>query len=158
MRAPWMLGMLVVVACNAPTPPVPRHRAAAPATPAATAAVTTADQAIDALIAAWDREVRPTIPGHRDPLIATIDASMHEAGARARYHAERRPCRAAAATMADLIARSHYDFVLHGSMATAQAHGDCWAVDYVCCMKGDAGALIAPEDGRLLVVWRIPEG
>ena len=60
--------------------------------------------------------------------------------------------------MVDLMAQAHYDFVLFGSMDAARAHASCWAVNYICCMKGDAGALLDPATGALLVVWRIPEG
>ena len=120
--------------------------------------VVDAADAIARFVAAWDAEVRPRMPGHHDPMIGAIDESMHEPGARARYSARLEPCREGARTMNELMAQTTYDFVLHGSMAAAMAHDRCWTITYMCCMKGDAGALLDPATGALLVVWRIPEG
>src|SRR5262245_51950673 len=117
---------LVLAACGSGSPPAKR----------APAAIAGADAAIARFIAAWDAEVRPTIAGHHDPLIGQIDESMHEPDARARYSAKLEPCRDGSRTMVELMAQTHYDFVLHGSMAAALAHDRCWTVLYICCMKG----------------------
>jgi hypothetical protein len=50
------------------------------------------------------------------------------------------------------------DLVLFGSLAGAKTHAQCWQVLYICCMKGDAGAVVDATTGELLAVWRIPEG
>lgn len=150
----WLVSACPSKRADPPAPVANRGGTAAPAS----RAVATADQAIDAFIAGWARDVRPTMPGHRDPMIGNIDSSMREPAARARYSAERAPCTKASQWMVDLMAQSHYDFVLYGSMDAARQRPDCWSVTYSCCMKGDAGGLVAPDDGALLVVWRIPEG
>lgn len=132
--------------------------AVAPAAPAAGGPIADADAAVDRFIAAWAAEVRPTMSGHEDPLIGMIDETMREPDARRRYSARLEPCRDGHRMIADLIASSGHDFVLHGALAAAAAHDRCWTVQYTCCMKGDAGAQLDPSTGALLVVWRIPEG
>jgi len=123
-----------------------------------TIALSTPDQAIDRFVAAWAADIRPHLAGHKDPLIGEIDRTMREPDARRRYQARRESCRDATRDIEELIARTGYDFVLYGSMADAHRHDRCWTVLYICCMKGDAGAVLDPDTGALLVVWRIPEG
>jgi hypothetical protein len=130
----------------------------APTTTASSRTVASAGDAIDRFITAWNVEVRPTVPTHKDPLIARIDGTMREPKARERYAAERRPCRDATRAMKQLVADTHYDFVLHGAIAVADRHAHCWAVTYTCCMKGDVGGVLDADTGELLAVWRIPEG
>jgi hypothetical protein len=132
--------------------------AAAAIAVAARPKLATSDDAIDRFIAAWQAEVVPTIKNHKDPLIKTIDRSMRERDARKRYHAEAKRCRDATHDMEELIKKSGYDFVLYGSMAEADKHDRCWAIAYICCMKADAGGVVDADTGKLLAVWRIPEG
>ena len=126
------------------------------ATPGTTA-IHDADDAIDRFVDAWTTDVRPTIPGHRDPLIGTIDASMREPGARSRYSAKAMPCTEATHGIEQFVADPD-QMVLHGSLAEARGHAHCWQVLYICCMKADAGAALDATTGELLAVWRIPEG
>lgn len=144
---------LALAACNSTSSPSTRQAGGPAAGP-----VTGADDAIDRFIAAWAAEVRPRMAGHKDPLIGMIDETMREPDARKRYSAKLEPCRDGARSTIELMAQTKYDFVLHGSLAAAARAGDCWTVLYICCMKGDAGALVDPATGELLVVWRIPEG
>ncbi len=125
---------------------------------AAPARVRSSGDAIDRFIAAWTADVRPLVKGHKDPLIGSIDTSMREPKARERYRAELTSCRDATRGIEELMAQSHYDFVLYGSMAAAHKLEQCWAVTYICCMKGDAAGVVDPATGALVVVWRIPEG
>ena len=160
MRLAAVVLAFAFAACSSSAQPAKGGPAVvAPTTPVVAAgAITGAADAIARFKAAWIAEVRPTMAGHQDPMIGMIDETMREPAAGSRYSAARKPCREASKMMVDLMAQSHYDFVLHGSMAAAHARDQCWEVRYICCMKGDAGALLDPDTGALLVVWRIPEG
>jgi hypothetical protein len=51
-----------------------------------------------------------------------------------------------------------FDFVVYGDLAALDRDGDCWRVMYEGGMKLEAIGYLDPAAGRLLLVWRVPEG
>jgi hypothetical protein len=125
--------------------------------------IASAEQAIAKFSADWSVLVMPNIPEEGRRVVAGIDEAMrHDPSSK--MSAEPSTCRQAKAQLERSEALynndwgTHIDFVFYGVLADLDRDGDCWAVTFAGGTKADAEAYYEASTGKLLVVWRIPEG
>jgi hypothetical protein len=127
-------------------------------TPAAGAAprLATPQDALAAFLSAWNLSVLPHVRENERGAMQVIDRAMR--GRPERLTARREPCREGK----DLVERTNreceYDFVVYGALAELDREGECWRVMYEGGMEAEAIGYLDPAGGRLLLVWRVPEG
>jgi hypothetical protein len=153
-----LLACTIAVGCSrtsassdaAPATPVPAD--AAPAAPR----IATPDQALAAFLSAWNLSVLPGLPERERPSFEAIDRAMREAPEK--LSAKTEPCRESRAVVERINRETSFDFVVFGDLAALDRDGDCWRVMYEGGMKLEAIGYLDPAAGRLLLVWRVPEG
>lgn len=114
-----------------------------------------ADEAIASFRAVWRLVVMANVPGGEQELIGLIDEEIR--AGRGRWEATRGSCRA----QHDRVAAGsshHPPLVFFGLLERMDRDGECWAVLYDGGMKRVVEGFLAAGDGRVLVVWRVPEG
>lgn len=112
--------------------------------------------AIDAFRKAWRVSVVPNVSPKEREMTAAIDGAMQRDPDK--LVAKLASCRESAAIVRRTNADTHYDFVLFGTLADLDRDGDCWDVMYQGGMKLEVAGYLDPVSGKLLLVWRIPEG
>jgi hypothetical protein len=137
------LAVVLVVACGSPEPP------------RGPVALTGENQAIAAFRAEWVRFVRPAID---TPLERAIDERLEAADAIGLFHANAHGCAEGIARVRDLDSTGR-KFVVHGDIGALARQRDeqCWSVLFLGGMKLTVEGWL-DEYGRLLLVWRLPEG
>lgn len=118
--------------------------------------VTTAAQAIDAFRVTWTAAVVPNVPAKERAMTEAIDATMKAAPDK--FTARLASCREGHEVVQRTITQTQYDFVIHGQLADLDRDGACWHVMYAGGMKQEVLGYVDPGTGKLLLVWRIPEG
>ena len=131
--------------------------------PAATAAagptaprLATPDDALAAFLSAWNLSVLPNLRESERESFAAIDQAMRDAPEKLAATTE--PCRESRALVERINREADYDFVVYGTLADLDRDGDCWRVMYQGGMDLEAIGYLDPATGRLLLVWRVPEG
>jgi len=114
------------------------------------------DQALAAFLSAWNLSVLPGLRESERPSFEAIDRAMREAPEK--LTAKTEPCREARAVVERINREASFDFVAYGDLAALDRDGECWRVMYEGGMKLEAIGYLDPATGRLLLVWRIPEG
>ncbi len=113
------------------------------------------DQAIAAFRSEWVRFVRPALD---TPLEHAIDERLEAADAIGLFHANAHGCAEGLARVRDLDSTGR-KFVVHGDIGVLARHRDerCWSVLFLGGMKLTVEGWL-DDHGRLLLVWRLPEG
>ena len=113
------------------------------------------DAAIAAFRAEWVRYVRPALD---TPLERAIDDKLDSADAIGLFHANAHGCAEGLARIRDLDSTGR-QFVVHGEIGALGRKRDerCWSVLFLGGMKLTVEGWL-DEFGRLLIVWRLPEG
>jgi hypothetical protein len=135
----------------------PEATATADGAPDASASrLTTAEEARAAFLSAWNLLVLPHVRESERESMASIDQAMRDAPEK--LTAKLEPCHESRALVERMNAQCRYDFVVYGALAELDRDGDCWSVMYEGGMKLEAIGYLDPTSGRLLLVWRVPEG
>ncbi|MBI5486948.1 MAG: hypothetical protein HY905_06420 [Deltaproteobacteria bacterium] len=116
----------------------------------------TPEDALAAFLSAWNLSVLPRVRESERGALQAIDRAMREAPEK--LTARREPCREAKALVERINRETSHDFVVYGTLGDLNRDGDCWRVMYEGGMDAEAIGYLDPVSGRLLVVWRVPEG
>jgi hypothetical protein len=100
--------------------------------------------------------VLPNLRESERESFAAIDQAMRDAPEKLTAKIE--PCRDSRAIVERISRECNYDFVVYGTLADLDRDGDCWRVMYEGGMDLEAIGYLDPTTGRLLLVWRVPEG
>ena len=114
------------------------------------------EDALAAFLSAWNLSVLPHVRENERGALQAIDRAMRDAPEK--LTARREPCRESKALVERMNRETSYDFVVFGALADLDRDGDCWRVMYEGGMDAEAIGYLDPMTGRLLVVWRVPEG
>jgi hypothetical protein len=109
-----------------------------------------------AFLSAWNLSVLPNLRENEREPFAAIDQAMRDAPEKLTAKIE--PCRESRTLVERINREVRYDFVVYGTLADLDRDGDCWRVMYEGGMNLEAIGYLDPATGRLLLVWRVPEG
>jgi hypothetical protein len=132
--------------------PPPATAAAAATTPR----LASPGDARAAFLSAWNLSVLPNLRENERESFAAIDQAMRDAPEK--LTAKTEPCRESRALVERINREVRYDFVVYGTLADLDRDGDCWRVMYEGGMNLEAIGYLDAATGRLLLVWRVPEG
>jgi len=116
----------------------------------------TAGDARAAFLSAWNLSVLPNLRESERESFAAIAQAMRDAPEKLTEKIE--PCRESRGIVERISRECNYDFVVYGTLADLDRDGDCWRVMYEGGMDLEAIGYLDPATGRLLLVWRVPEG